>query len=115
MDTNEGSIWNELWLLWCLENYEEEEIRTPERNINQKLWYNSHIRDMNKPVHYKTWEVNGIRWVNDLLYEDENLKLRFLKLRELKEFYNISLNPCMQIPGAKTSHPKSMDKSPENT
>ena len=51
---------------------------------------NSHIRRNNKVVHIKAWEQKGIRWISDILYEEEvGGQLRFLTQDELQDMYNI--------------------------
>ena len=53
--TSNYSILNEIWLNWCIENYNEN-IDTVELILNQNLWFNSHIRSDKKPLHFKLWE-----------------------------------------------------------
>ena len=50
-----GSMWNEVLLNWCLENYSQN-IDTVEQILNQNIWYNSHFRRDKKPVYLKQWE-----------------------------------------------------------
>lgn len=53
--------------------------------LSQSLWLNSLIRVGNKPIYYKTWYLQGILKVNDLM---EN-GTRFLSFTEFKRRYNI--------------------------
>ena len=83
------SIWNEVWLNWCPENYNNN-IETGEQILNQNIWYNSHIRRNDKTLQLKQWETKGIRWISDLMYEDDKTgTLRFLSQAELETMYNI--------------------------
>ena len=85
------SIWREIWAYWCIHNYDNQPTK-PEQIINQNLWFNSHIKINKKTVHYKKWERQGIRWVNDLLSENDDLTLRFLSYEELCEYYDFTPN-----------------------
>lgn len=98
------TIWNEIWVQWCLENYKDE-IIYPDEILNQNLWFNSHIRIQNKVVCYKTWENKGIRWVNDLLFEENDMTLRFLTLEEFKDHYDLNPNALTYL-GLKDAIPK---------
>ena len=86
------SIWNEVWLNWCIKNFNHN-VDTVDLILNQNLWLNSHIRKNKKPIHLKDWERQGIRWISDLLHENEaDLSLRFLNQQELEELYQIRTN-----------------------
>ena len=54
---------------------------------------NSNLKINNKVVHYKKWEEKGIRWLSDLLYENEDLTFRFLTYKEIEEMYNFRPKP----------------------
>ena len=84
-----NNIWNEIWLQWCMENHRND-IDTVELILNQNLWFNSHIRKNKKVIFLKEWENRGMRWISDLLYEnDTNNSLRFLSQKELEDMYDL--------------------------
>ena len=56
--------------------------------LNQNIRYNSHIKIRNSCIHYRKWESNGIRWLSDLTYEEDDLTIRFLTYEEVCQFYN---------------------------
>ena len=85
------SIWNEIWLNWCVENYNED-IDTVELILNQNLWFNSHIRINKRPIYLKGWEEKGIRWLSDIIIEEGHQgTLRFLTKIEVEEMYNVKI------------------------
>ena len=85
------SIWNEIWLQWCLHNYSNT-VDTTEQILNQNIWFNSHIKVNNKLIYMQKWEEKGIRWISDLILEDDHLNFRFLGLQELLEMYDIKVD-----------------------
>jgi exonuclease III len=77
------SMWDEIWQLWCEENYKE--VKTTEDILNQNLWYNSHIKSNKKVLYWKNWDEADIRWVADLIFENDEGVKRFFDKKELEE------------------------------
>ena len=65
-------------------------IDQTEEIINHNLWYNSNLKINNKVIHYRQWEERGIQWLSDLLFENEDLTLRFLSHKEIERNYTTS-------------------------
>jgi len=91
------SLIDEFWKLWSKHNYKDDIIDL-EDVLNQNLWYNSHIKIGNKVVHFKKWEENGIRWVNQLITEDNRGRNRFISLKALENTTHIRI-PMLEYMG----------------
>ena len=89
---HQNSLWNEIWLNWCVENYIKE-IDTVELILNQNLWYNSHITRNKKPIYMKKWEQQGIRWISDIIHEDNDpSSIRLLSREEIELLYDLKVD-----------------------
>jgi exonuclease III len=84
-----GSMWDEIWQEWCKENYKKAE--DIEEIMNQALWFNTDLPVNRDVVQWKKWEEQGIRWIADILEEDMDNKLRFLKKDEIEDRYDIKI------------------------
>jgi exonuclease III len=84
-----GSMWDEMWQEWCKENYKKAE--NIEEIMNQSLWFNSDLRINKDAVNWKKWEGQGIRWMADILEENNLNELRILKKWELEDRYGIEI------------------------
>ena len=89
-----NSIWREIWTNWCMENYEDI-IIDQESIFNQNLWFNSHLKINKQCIHYKKWDNQGIRWLSDLLFEEENKPIRFITYEELCQLYDFKPLPLI--------------------
>jgi hypothetical protein len=83
------NMWNEIWEIWCNENYSEPE--TLSEILNQQIWYNSHIKIGNKPVYWEHWKKIDINWIADLIIIDETGR-RLLTIEELSELAESPIN-----------------------
>jgi hypothetical protein len=84
-----NNMWNEIWEIWCKENYNEPE--TISEILNQQIWYNSHIKIGNKPVFWEHWKKADINWIADLIIIDEKGR-RILTLKELSEITETTID-----------------------
>jgi hypothetical protein len=84
-----GGMWDEILKGWCEENFHE--VNSIDEIMQQCLWYNSHIKIQKKVILWKKWDEKGIRWIADLLQEDQNGKLIFLTKEELEDFYDLKV------------------------
>jgi len=80
----EGSLWREFWSEWCNQNFVNE-INDLEGILNQNIWFNSHIQVQDKPVYFRSWEVKGLRWINQIVTETPMGQQRFLNQEEIEE------------------------------
>jgi hypothetical protein len=78
-----NSMWDETWRLWCEENYKE--VSSLDEIMNQTLWYNSHIKSDNKVLYFKNWDNADIKWVADLIDENDKGERSFCTRQELIE------------------------------
>ena len=60
-------------------------INDIESILNQNLWLNSHIKINKKVVVYRKWMKKGIKWISDILMENNAGEKRFMTEQELTE------------------------------
>jgi hypothetical protein len=85
----QNTMWNEIWEIWCKENYKEPE--TVNEILNQQIWYNSGIKVGNKPIFWEHWRKLDINWIADLIIIDEKGR-RILTLNELSDIAETNLD-----------------------
>jgi hypothetical protein len=83
-------MWDEILKEWCEENYQE--VNNIDEIMQQCIWFNSHIKIQKKVVLWKKWEKHGIKWIADLLEEDNDGNLSFLSREEMEECYDIKIS-----------------------
>ena len=65
---SENNPWSEILVDWCNYNYKVKEMLYNKNSIlDQTLWFNSHLRISHRPVYYKSWYDNGLRYITDLV------------------------------------------------
>jgi hypothetical protein len=82
------NMWNEVWKTWCTENFYNPELL--DEILNQSLWWNSHIKINGKPLFNKIWYNAGIRWLQDILMEN-NEGRRWKTKEEIRAEYNLTI------------------------
>ena len=61
----------------------QEQVQGIEKVLNQNIWLNSHIRINNKVIWYKDWMNQGIKWIGDLIQENNHGERRFISNTDL--------------------------------
>jgi hypothetical protein len=85
---NKG-MWDEILQEWCKENFRT--VNSLDEIMQQCLWYNSHIKIQKKVLLWKKWDEQGIRWIADLLKEEQDGRLYILTREELEEYYDLKI------------------------
>jgi hypothetical protein len=84
----EHNMWNEVWRTWCKENFHNPELL--DQILNQSIWWNSHIRINGKPLYKKKWDEAGIKWLHNLITENETGK-RWKTIKEIRAEFQITI------------------------
>jgi exonuclease III len=82
---NQLKLWEEIMKFWCEENYEEN-IDTIQKIMNQSIWLNSNIKVNKQVILWKNWLEEGFKWLADLIFMDNNGRMRFMTHEEIKDF-----------------------------
>jgi hypothetical protein len=96
-------MWDEILQEWCKENFTT--VSNLDEIMQQCLWYNSYIKVQNKVLLWKNWDEHGIRWIADLLIEEQDGSLRILNREELEEYYDLKI-PHMKYNSLLTAIPR---------
>ena len=78
--------WNEILDSWCKYNFKEHHLILQVHEIlGQTIWYNSCIRVGGKSIFYKSWYIQGIHYISDLIKGN-----RWKTIPELTEEFGIT-------------------------
>ena len=78
-------FWGQVFMYWCEFNFHEPQTNTA--ILQQKLWFNSHLRINNKPIFWKKWVTAGVTTVEDIINTEQDKS--FKSLRSLRDQYGL--------------------------
>ena len=82
-----NKFWQDVLKAWQLLR-EKDEYDSWECFLASPIWLNNNIKVANKPIFYKDWFENGIRFINDIVNEDGT----FFSHQKIEEMYQINVN-----------------------
>ncbi|XP_063415179.1 uncharacterized protein LOC134697074 [Mytilus trossulus] len=102
-----NKFWQDVLKAWQLLR-EKEEYDSWECFLASPIWLNNNIKVANKPIFYKDWFENGIRFINDIVNEDGT----FFSHKKIEEIVPTSQLKWTEIFGFDQNHWEKIYKLP---